>query len=136
MRCQREILRSLKRGEIVGFVADEGRRRGGIVMEFLGRRMAMPPGPAFYHLATNAPILPVYLLRDGKERLKMVVKPPLEFSLSGNRERDLYLITRAVTRELEGTIRSYPHQWHWVSRVRPKIRTRRRAPEEMSFAGG
>lgn len=136
MRCQREILRSLKRGEIVGFVADEGRRRGGIVMEFLGRRMAMPPGPAFYHLATHAPILPVYLLRDGKERLRMVVKPPLELSLSGNRERDLYLITRAVTRELEGTIRSYPHQWHWVSRVHPKIRTRRRAPKEMSFAEG
>jgi len=130
MRCQREILRALKRGEVVGFVADENRRRGGIVMEFLGRKMAMPPGPAFYHIATGAPILPVFLLR-GQRGLEMVIKPPLEVSLSGDRDRDLYLITKTVTQEIEGMIRRHPEQWHWVSRTRVKIRARRRAFEEI-----
>lgn len=122
---QRKIMRSLALGEIVGFVADEGMRRGGIVVEFLGRPRAMPPGPAFYHLMTGAPILPLYLMREGDGGLKMVIKPPIEVALTGDRERDLYLLTKAVTQELQDTIREHPEQWHWVGRTRPKIRTRR-----------
>lgn len=117
IRCQREVLRALKGGEVVAFVVDESRRRGGIVMEFLGRKMAMPPGPAFYHMATGAPILPVFLLR-GQKGLEMVIRPPLEVSLSGDRDRDLCLITETVTQEIEGMIRRHPEQWHWVSKAK------------------
>lgn len=130
MRCQREIMRALRRGEIVLFVSDENQKKGGILIDFMGRRMAMPPGPAFYHLRTGAPILPVFLLREGEDGLRLLIEPPLQVPLQGDKDKDLYSITREVTRKIESFIRRYPDQWHWVSKRRIRTRTRRPSFEE------
>jgi KDO2-lipid IV(A) lauroyltransferase len=126
LRCQKEILRTLRNGEIVGFVSDQNQKRGGVIVEFLGRAMAMPAGPAIYHLNTGAPILPIFILRKDDLRHKIVIADRIEVSLIGDKERDIFTITSQITKIIESYIRRYPEQWHWISKRRIRTKTRRK----------
>jgi KDO2-lipid IV(A) lauroyltransferase len=124
-RFHRQILRVLRKGEIVGFVCDENQKHGGVLAEFLGRPMALPVGPAVYHLKTGAPILPMFILRQKGRRHKVIIDSPLEITLSGDEERDVFTITDSIARVLESFIKQYPDQWSWISKRRIRTRTKR-----------
>jgi KDO2-lipid IV(A) lauroyltransferase len=120
------ILRVLHKGEIVGFICDENQKQGGVPVEFLGRVMALPAGPAVYHLKTKAPILPVFIIRQATGGHKVIISPPLEFQLSGDEERDIFTVTSQLARVIESTIRQYPGQWSWISKRHIRTKTRRK----------
>jgi KDO2-lipid IV(A) lauroyltransferase len=119
------ILRALRKGNIVFFVCDENQKHGGILVEFLGRSMALPVGPAVYHLKTGAPILPMFIIRQGARRHKVIIDSPLEITLSGDEERDVFTITTQIARVIESFITKYPDQWSWISKRRIRTRTKR-----------
>lgn len=120
------ILRCLHKGEVVGFVCDENQKQGGVPVKFLGRTMALPVGPAVYHLKTGAPILPIFIIRQGDRRHKVIIAPPLEVKRGGDEERDIYTITSQIARVLESYITTYPGQWSWIGKRRIRTRTRRK----------
>jgi KDO2-lipid IV(A) lauroyltransferase len=120
------ILRCLRKGEIVGFICDESQKQGGVEVEFLGRVMALPVGPAVYHLKTKAPILPVFIVRQEARRHKVVVAPPLTVERSGDEERDIFTITSQIAHVMEFYITTYPGQWSWISKRHIRTRTRRK----------
>jgi KDO2-lipid IV(A) lauroyltransferase len=122
----REILRCLRKGDIVGFICDENQKQGGVLVEFLGRPMALPVGPAVYHLKTKAPILPLFIIRQRDKQHKVIIAPPLKFQLSGDEERDIFIITSQIARVMESYIKRYPGQWSWISKRRIRTRTRRK----------
>lgn len=122
----RKILRCLRKGDIVGFICDENQKQGGVLVEFLGRPMALPVGPAVYHLKTKAPILPLFIIRQRERQHKVIIAPPLEVQLSGDEERDIYTITSQIARVMESYIKRYPGQWSWISKRRIRTRTRRK----------
>lgn len=127
----RAILRVLRKGEIVIFICDENQKRGGVLVDFLGRVMALPVGPAVYHLKTGAPILPIFIIRQKAGGHKVVVEPPLEVKLSGVEERDVFSIVKEISRVIESYIRTYPGQWSWIGKRRIRTQTRRK-----TFRGG
>jgi KDO2-lipid IV(A) lauroyltransferase len=120
------ILRCLHKGDVVGFVCDENQKQGGVPVQFLGRVMALPVGPAVYHLKTGAPILPMFIIRQKDRRHKVIIEPPLEVRLSGDEEQDIYTITTQIARVIESYITTYPGQWSWISKRRIRTRTRRK----------
>jgi KDO2-lipid IV(A) lauroyltransferase len=122
----RKILRCLRKGDIVGFICDENQKQGGVLVEFLGRPMALPVGPAVYHLKTKAPILPLFIIRQRERQHKVIIAPPLEVRLSGDGERDIFTITSQIARVMESYIKRYPGQWSWISKRRIRTRTRRK----------
>lgn len=119
------ILRCLRKGEVVGFICDENQKHGGVLVEFLGRPMALPVGPAVYHLKTKAPILPLFIIRQRDRRHKVIIEPPLKIQLSGDEEQDIFTITSQIARVIESYIKRYPGQWSWISKRRIRTRTRR-----------
>ena len=119
------ILRALSKGNIVSFVCDENQKHGGVLVEFLGRPMALPVGPAVYHLKTGAPILPIFILRQKGRRHKVIIDSPLDITLSGDEERDVFTITNQIARIIESFIKKYPDQWSWISKRRIRTRTKR-----------
>jgi KDO2-lipid IV(A) lauroyltransferase len=125
-RFHREVLRVLRKGEIMGFICDENQKHGGVEVEFLGRIMALPVGPAVYHLKTGAPILPMFIIRQEAGGHKIIIDPPLEIQLSGDEERDIFTIVTEIARVLESYIKKYPGQWSWISKRRIRTRTRRK----------
>lgn len=125
IRFHKAILRVLRKGEIVSFVCDENQKHGGVLVKFLGRVMALPVGPAVYHLKTGAPILPLFILRQEGRRHKVIINSPLEITLSGDEERDVFTITDQIARVIESFITQYPDQWSWISKRRIRTRTKR-----------
>jgi KDO2-lipid IV(A) lauroyltransferase len=121
----RKILRCLRKGDIVGFICDENQKQGGVLVEFLGRPMALPVGPAVYHLKTKAPILPLFIIRQRERQHKVIIAPPLKVRLSGDGEWDIFTITSQIARVMESYIKRYPGQWSWISKRRIRTRTRR-----------
>lgn len=126
IRFHKAILRVLRKGEIVTFVCDENQKQGGVVVEFLERAMALPVGPAVYHLKTGAPIIPIFILGQGGGGHKIIIDSPLKITLSGDEERDIFTITNQIARVMESYIRRYPGQWSWISKRRIRTRTRRK----------
>ncbi|MBN1255289.1 MAG: hypothetical protein JXA50_08455 [Deltaproteobacteria bacterium] len=127
IRFHKAIMRTLHKGEIVIFVCDENQKQGGVLVEFLERTMALPAGPAVYHLKTEAPILPIFIIHQGDGGHKVIVDSSLKITLSGDEERDIFTITSQIARCIESTIRKYPGQWSWISKRRIRTRTRRKA---------
>ncbi|MGB9627247.1 MAG: lysophospholipid acyltransferase family protein [Thermodesulfobacteriota bacterium] len=109
-------LNCLKRNEILYFIADEQQRRAGIPVPFFGQEAYTPPGPAIFSLKTGAPILPMFLIREGGLPMRLVIHPPVEIEKVQDEKKDVEKLTVQFTKLIEETIRKYPEQWAWLNR--------------------
>jgi len=114
-RGVKPIMRALKAGRFLGVLADQDSSRvRGVFVNFFGRPARTPAGPGLLSYKTGSPIIPMAILRKGKNRYKIVVKPRVELGFSGDREKDLIDLTQEYTSVLESIIREHPSQWLWM----------------------
>jgi KDO2-lipid IV(A) lauroyltransferase len=109
----RDVLRLLRRNGMICLIADENKRHGGVFVDFFSHPAATATGPAHLALKTGAPVVPVFIVRQGDNTQRVIVEPPLDFKPSGNKERDVTMITTEFTRIIESYVRKYPGQWRW-----------------------
>lgn len=125
-QAPREVLRSLRRGRVVGMVADQNAGRSDLFVEFFGRKAATARGPAVFALRTGSPIFVGNVRRlEGRRARYHVVLSRLSFQPSGDPEEDVVRLTEAHTRYLEEQVRAAPEQYFWQHR-----RWKTRPPEE------
>lgn len=105
-----EVIKAIKRGDVVCLLSDRDIGGGGVEVEFFGERTRLPGGPATLAIRTGTDILPsaVYFRDD---HVHAVVRPPLAVERSGSLRDDVKRITQALAHELEGLIRREPEQW-------------------------
>jgi KDO2-lipid IV(A) lauroyltransferase len=48
------------------------------------------------------------------------IYPPVEFSPTGDQERDVLALTVKITQVMEALVREHPSQWLWIHRRWPK----------------
>jgi KDO2-lipid IV(A) lauroyltransferase len=108
--------RALKKGKILGFLADQDAGRGGAFIDFFGRPAATPMGPAVFSKKFNSPVLPAFILRQPNGRHKVVIGEVMRYEDTGDSDRDLFSITEKMTRILEQIIRENPTQWLWFQK--------------------
>ena len=108
--------RALKKGKILGFLADQDGGPGGAFIEFLGKIASTPMGPAVFAKKFHSPVLPAFILRqpDGKHLVKIL--PVMHFEDTGNTDEDLFKFTEKMTKILEQIIRENPTQWLWFQK--------------------
>jgi len=108
-------LRALHGHSIVAIPADQNQtRRYGVFVELFGVLASTTPGPSRLAMLSHAPVVPVFLLRDGEsDRHRLVVLPPVELVRSGDREADVVTNTQRCTEVIEDMMRRYPDQWIW-----------------------
>jgi KDO2-lipid IV(A) lauroyltransferase len=107
-----ELLDALRRGEIVAVQGD--RPRAGtrtIEARLFERPFPLPPGPAALARIAGVPLLPVFVLREGRRRYRVVFRPPIRAPRTGDRDADLAATMQRVAAEIEWAIRRAPHQW-------------------------
>jgi Kdo2-lipid IVA lauroyltransferase/acyltransferase len=119
-RPRREALRRLaqvvRRNEIAIIIADEYRKTGsGIRVPFFGRAILARRGPVTLALRTGAAVVPAYVIRNGDNKLKLVVEPELDLVRSERDKTRIAQNTVRLTEWLEKTVRSYPDQWNWMN---------------------
>lgn len=106
------LLDALRQGEIVALQGDRPRTGGRKVeVALFGRPFPLPIGPAVLARAAGAPILPVFVFREGRLRYRCSIRPPIEVPQTADRTADLDTAVRRFAAELQSAISSRPHQW-------------------------
>lgn len=110
----RRCVEQLKKNRLIALVADRDFSANGFVVDFLGRKMLIPKGPAMFSWKTGAPIIPVFLIRNEDGGFTMSchepLYPPKRNTSIGEDEVVLGIMRRYIP-IIEDQIRAFPSQW-------------------------
>ncbi len=110
----KKILKELKKGNILGILADQDVDSvDGVFVKFFSKEAYTPTAPVKLAMATGAKLVPAFVVRDEDDRHILVVEKPIEIVLSDDKEGDIVRYTQVWTDVLEKYVRKYPHQWVW-----------------------
>jgi len=113
----RGILRALRGGAVVGLLPDQDiDRLEGIFIPFFGRPAYTPTGPATMSFATGAPIVPLFLRREGRTRHRLVYHPPIRPDRDADRDAEVRRLTVEWSAVVEEEIAARPDLWVWFHR--------------------
>ncbi len=107
-----DLLGAVQRGEIVAIQGD--RVTPGISTlpaTLFGKSTQLPAGPFALAMAARVPIYPLFIVRRGRRRYRLVVTKPIEVIRTRNREEAFERAMSEWTRELERVIRAGWFQW-------------------------
>lgn len=112
----REILRTLRRNELIGMLADQDAGPGGLFLDVLGRTASVQTGPALFAVRSGAPILPCYIVRRDDGRHDVTFEEAITADPAAPEKEEIERLTRAYTASLERRIMRHPANWYWVHR--------------------
>jgi KDO2-lipid IV(A) lauroyltransferase len=117
IRASRKVIQALSQNRVVGILIDQRAKRSeGIWADFFGRKAPTTPALAVLAMKTGAPVLPVFMIRNGFQKHRLLIKEPLELVHTGDIKKDAETNTQLFNHTLESMIRQYPDQWFWVHR--------------------
>lgn len=111
----REVLKALKRNDLVCLLSDRDIDGKGVDVTFFGERTTLPAGPATLALRTGADLVPGAMFQRPRSGHHAVVRPPLVVERQGTLRDDVARITQDIADALESLIRIEPTQWHLMS---------------------
>lgn len=103
----RAFIRALKRGEVVGLLADRDFSRERREDELFGKRVCLPRGAAWLALQANAPIVPAFASRQEDDRILFRFHPPLDPAQRTDQDRLMEGVRDAIQKE----VGERPCQW-------------------------
>jgi KDO2-lipid IV(A) lauroyltransferase len=115
----RRVLAALKRGELVGILADRDFFQNGWPVTFFGKETTLPPGPVRIARDTGAPIVASFNRRL-KHGHQLVVTPPFHVERTRDADRDIHNALQRLAAMFERAIRETPDQWVIFQRVWPE----------------
>ncbi|GAB4271062.1 MAG: lysophospholipid acyltransferase family protein [Candidatus Rifleibacteriota bacterium] len=117
-----KALKALKKGEILGMLADQDGANMGVYLDFLGHFVSVPAGPANWSLKTGAIVVPMYSLRRGLSgTFDAVFLPGLADEKAAAHQQKVIDRTRKICSWMESLILKYPHQYLWFyDRFKPR----------------
>jgi KDO2-lipid IV(A) lauroyltransferase len=113
----RKVMKALLKNCLVAVLIDQRAKRSrGVWVDFFGKKAPTMPGLAVMAMRSGAPVVPAFMIRNGFQKHRLVVKKPVELVLTGDREKDVEINMQRFTHVLEAMIREYPDQWVWIHR--------------------
>lgn len=109
----RAMLKALRNGGTVAVLFDKPvQATKGVCVRFFGHETAVPAGPALLAMKTGATILPAFTFRRPDLSFESEVHAPIEWTSSGDRERDMQTIMQKLMDSLQTAVRQRPDQWY------------------------
>ncbi len=116
-KASRKVMRVLAQNRMVGILIDQRAKRSeGVEVDFFGKKAPSTPALAVLAMRTGAPVLPVFMVRNGNRMHRLLIKEPLQLADTGDIKKDVETNTQLMNKTLEAMIRQYPDQWFWVHR--------------------
>jgi len=109
-------LKTLRSNQILALVGDRDFTDGGKAVDFFGKPSLLPEGPAVFSLQTGATVILGFMLRNQDDSFSLIFEKPLQYTISGDRSKDLDNIISQCKSTFERYIRSYPDQWYMFRR--------------------
>jgi predicted LPLAT superfamily acyltransferase len=107
-----DLLHALQRGEIIAIQGD--RVTPGLSSlpgTFFGKRMLFPAGPFALAMTARVPVYPLFIVRQGRRRYRLVAGKPFEVHRLHDRAESFERAMVEWTRELESVVRMAWFQW-------------------------
>ncbi len=109
----RAMLGVLKKNKMLGFVVDQDVESvEGVFVDFFNRPSFTPVAPVRFAMATQAPIVPVFIVRKGMKH-HVIVEPAIPMTVTEDKEHDICVNTQKWVSVQEKYIRNHPHLWVW-----------------------
>ena len=116
-KATRKVIQALAQNRFVGILIDQRAKRSeGVWVDFFGRKAPTTPALAVLAMRTETPVIPVFMVREGYQRHRVLVGKPLELIHTGEIKKDTETNTQLINDTLESMVRQYPDQWFWVHR--------------------
>lgn len=116
-KTMHDIIRALKRKEIVGFVMDQfAGAPVGARVPFFGKAVGSHTALAVLAVRYGAPVVPAIAVRKPDGRYLLRFDPALPTLTHADPDEAVLLNTAAYVRHTEGWIREFPSQWLWIHR--------------------
>jgi KDO2-lipid IV(A) lauroyltransferase len=124
----RTILRLLRDDWMVAIPLDLDTRHG-VFADFFGLPAATSDALARIAMATGAPVLPAFMLREGASaRHQITFLPVIDLARGEERVAAVRENTQRFTTVIETMVREHPDHWNWIHR-----RWKTRPPGEQRF---
>jgi len=124
----REMMRMLRQNWMIAIALDLDVRKG-VFVDFFGLPASTSDGIARLSIASGAPVMPVFMVRQGDSvHHKIKILPAFYPKKTRNREAAVREYTQRYTDTIEAMIREHPDHWNWIHR-----RWKTRPPGESRF---
>ncbi len=110
----KEILRTLKKNQLVAILIDQWASRDGLWVDFFGKKTSTTSLPVRLARKTDAALVFGYCIRKASGQYKIILRP--EITVDKTEEAFEMKTTLKLNRLLENEIRLYPGQWTWTHR--------------------
>ena len=106
------VMRALQANAIVAMQGDRDFDNSGVAMPFFGRDAFFPRGPLRVAMATDAVVLPSFIVRVPDGRYRAIIEEPLAIERGGDRDAALKENLGRYIAILERYVRAAPEQWY------------------------
>lgn len=130
----RKVMTALRANEFVALLADQDARKGGVIVDFLGRPASTVRGPALFAIRARCPIIPLSVHREGK-RFGIIFDPPLWPDPSLGEDDAVRDLTRRHAEALAKRIREHPDEYFWPHRRWKSAAQQVAQPQPVSQSG-
>lgn len=107
-----EAVNALNRNEVLAILGERDGASRTVELDFFGRPTPIPVGAAYLALASGAPVIPVFIPREGSRYLAVMEKPIRFQARRDGRERAVREGMSLILRVFERYVRAYPSQWY------------------------
>jgi lauroyl/myristoyl acyltransferase len=107
-----DLLHALQEGEIIAIQGD--RITPGISAldaTLFGKPTSLPAGPFALAMASHTRVYPLFIVRLGRRRYRLIVRPAFEVARTRNRDESFARATTQWTTHLEDVLRRAWYQW-------------------------
>jgi Kdo2-lipid IVA lauroyltransferase/acyltransferase len=120
-----KIVREIKNNGSVAVMMDQNTAKGGVFVDFFGKKAGTPRSLALLSYRTKTPILPLFCYPTDKGTYRIEYGPEILFEKSDNKNNDILKWTQQCQLFIEDIIRKNPSPWMCGHR-----RWKTRPPEE------
>lgn len=112
----RDVLHALHEKELLVLPFDQNSVRGmGVFVDFFGKPASTNAGLTRIAMRAEAPIVPAFIVRDGRQARHTVHVLPVIYPVRGaDLEADVLRLTEQCTKIFEDMVRAHPEQWLWM----------------------
>ena len=107
-----QIRRRLAEGHAVAMLMDRHVERDRVPVTMFGRRTHFMGAPALLAYLTGAPLVPIFLVREGRGRFRARPQEPIMIERAGNRDEQVQQAAQRVATHLEREIEGRPECWY------------------------
>lgn len=107
----KEIVRAMRKGELIGLISDQDAGKNGVFVDFFGRKASTPRGGAELALKYGAAVIVSMMLRTGNGSYRNLFR-----EVDCSPDDTVETLTQRFTKVMEDVIREYPEQYFWMHR--------------------